>query len=164
MAGRDVVAGALSCPICQWTTQWSNGIPDFGGGWRATAAPAVDAAGAHALLGLSGPGGWIALAGAAGALARELAELLPGVGIVAINPPEGFKSDPAVSVLLSGRWPIKTHALRGVLLGADADAWRDAAIASVLPGLRAAGFGAPPAADRGELLGSASGLWVVKAG
>ncbi|MES1259236.1 MAG: hypothetical protein ABUL71_01480, partial [Gemmatimonadota bacterium] len=63
MDQRRVIAGHLGCPICGWSAAWSDGIPDFGGGWDSTGAPPFDANGAHALLGLDGPGGWVALGG-----------------------------------------------------------------------------------------------------
>ncbi len=127
------------------------------------AAPPCDAVSAVALLGISGPGGWLALAGSAGALARELAELLAGVAIVAINPPESVVPAERVSVLRSGAWPLKEHSMRGVIVGADAAEWQVAAVRSVLPGLRAVGVGAPPLDVPGvELLAEADGVWVVR--
>jgi len=163
MEGRRVVAGHLGCPACGWNTAWRDGIPGFGGGARSHELPPCDAAAVVALLGVVGPGGWLALSGSAGALATELAEQLPGVHLVAINPPTGVNPTDAISVIGSGRWPIKAHAMRGVVLGADGGGWRDAGVQSVLPGLRAVGFGAPPAASSGvEILGVADGLWVVR--
>ena len=164
MQGRRVIAGRLGCPVCDWHTEWTEGVPDFG------AAPAasdndtgLDAAGALALLGLDGPGGWVALAGGAGTLAADLAALLPDVHLVAINPPATVLSEGAVSVIRSGVWPIKRHALRGVVVGADAADHAAAAIASVLPGLRAAGEGALPVLGTGdEVVAEAPGLWVVR--
>jgi hypothetical protein len=52
--------------------------------------------------------------------------------------------------------------MRGVFLAGSLSAdrgWRDLAVASVLPGLRAAGTGNPPDA---ELLATAGGVWVVR--
>ncbi len=160
MDGRQVVAGHLGCPACGWGISWTGEVPDLGGGWRSTSAPPFDAAGAVALLGLQGPGGWVALAGAAAALLDDLRGLLPGVHLVAINPPAGVVAAHDASVVLSAVWPLKSHALRGAVLGPDAGAWRDAALASVLPGLRLVGGGEPPA--RVELLGSSPGLWVAR--
>ena len=162
MEQRLVVAGHLGCPRCGWSTAWTDSVPDFGDGWRATTAPPFDAAAAHALLGLEGSGGWVALAGDTGALARELAALLPGVAIVAVNPPADLVPDERVSVIVSGAWPLKAHAMRGVLLGGDASEWRDAALASVLPGLRLVGQGAAPTGTGVQLLGDAGGVWVVR--
>jgi len=157
---RRIIAGHLGCPMCGWSTAWTDGIPDFGGGWRGTGAPPFDATGAHALLGLDGPGGWVALAGNAGTLAEDLAALLPGVAFVAVNPPASVAATAATSVLLSGAWPLKTHSMRGVVLGTDAATWRDAALLTTLPGLRVVGCGEAPVGEGVKLLGNADGVWV----
>jgi hypothetical protein len=161
MDQRRVVAGHLGCPVCGWSTAWTDGVPDFGGGWRGTGEPPFDAAAARAMLGVAGPGGWIALAGNAGALAGGLATVLPGVSVVAINPPIGVTPTADTSVILSDAWPLKAHAMRGVILGADAAAWREAALLTTLPGLRAIGCGAPPEGSNVQLLGNAEGVWVA---
>ncbi|MGH7582219.1 MAG: hypothetical protein ACREL5_03225 [Gemmatimonadales bacterium] len=162
MDHRRVIAGHLGCPICGWNTSWTDAIPDFGGGWSAEDGPPFDAAGAAAMLGLGGPGGLVALAGAAGALAPKLAELLHGVAIVAINPPAAVQPSEEISVLRSGAWPLKEHSMRGVVLGADAGRWRDQAIATTLPGLRTIASGDPPSGAGIELLAHAGGIWVVR--
>lgn len=161
MEQRHVVAGHLGCPVCGWSTAWTDGVPDFGGGRRAEGAPPFDAAAAHAMLGVSGPGGWVALAGNAGALANEVATLLPGVSLVAINPPGGVTGTVVTSVILSDAWPLKSHSMRGVILGADATTWRDAAMLATLPGLRTIGIGEAPAGDNVQVLGNADGVWVA---
>jgi hypothetical protein len=180
MEGRRVVAGHLGCPVCGWGTGWTEGIPDFHGRPAASGeaisapsdaspatggGPAFDAAAALALLGLDGPGGWVAFAGRTGALARQFAELLPNVNIVAVNPPAAAPPDDTVSVIRSGVWPLKRHSLRGVVVGADAAAMAAAALGSVLPGLRAAGEGEPPPLGASaELVAVAPGAWVVRQG
>ncbi len=165
MDGRLVPVGTLGCPVCGWDAGWTDGIPDFGGGTPGAGHPQFDAAGAVALLGIDGPGGWLALAGRAGALAAELAELLPGIGIVAVNPATEISPDNVLSVLRTAAWPLKRHALRGVIVGADAEALAGAALASVLPGLRAVGEGtSPPLGTGDELLAGAGGVWVVRKG
>lgn len=163
MAGRRVMSGELGCPICQWTTAWQDGTPDFGGGEVAPGEPPCDASALLALLGVEGAGGWLALAGTLAALAPDVAASLPGVGIVAINPPPSLRFADGVQLLFSGVWPIKQHALRGVAIGSGAEAWTDQAVGSVLPGLRAVGSGTPPPVGaRRELLAEAGGLWVVR--
>lgn len=165
MEGRLVTAGTLGCPVCGWGAAWTDSIPDFGGGTPGAGRPAFDAGGAVALLGLDGPGGWLALAGRAGALAGELAALLPGVGLVAVNPAADVLPDATLSVLRTAAWPLKHHALRGVIVGGDAAAMGPAALASVLPGLRAVGEGtSPPLGAGDELLAEADGVWVVRKG
>jgi hypothetical protein len=161
MEERRVVAGHLGCPACGWSTAWTDSVPDFGGGWHAEGIPPFDALAAQAMLGLGGAGGWIALAGNAGALAEELAELLPGVSIVAINPPGDLLPSATTSVIRSNAWPLKTHSMRGVILGSDAMQWQAAAMSTTLPGLRTVGVGEPPHGENVQLLGDADGVWVA---
>jgi hypothetical protein len=162
MDHRDVVAGHLGCPICGWSCAWTDRVPDFGGGWRSeVASPCASGSDAQALLGIDGPGGWIALAGAAGRLASELQGSLPGVGIIAINPPADLQPSGTISVLLSGAWALKTHAIRGAILGSDAAGWTASALMSVLPGLRIVGTGTRPESGA-EVIGEADGVWVAK--
>ena len=161
MDRRRVAAGHLGCPVCGWSTAWTDFIPDFGEGWRSAAMPPFDASAAQAMLGIEGPGGWITLAGAAGALATPLAALLPGVAFVAVNPPPVVEPTETVSVLLSGAWPLKAHSMRGVILGEDAAHWKDLALAATLPGLRTIGGGGVPSGDNVQLLGDAGGVWVA---
>lgn len=161
---RRVLAGQLGCPVCGWGISWSDGVPDFGDGTRSSTEPPFDADAAHAMLGLDGPGGWVALAGEAGALAHALAAMLPGVHVVAINPPPSVDAVGEVSIVMSGAWPLKAHSMRGVVIGRDARAMRDAAIASALPGLRVVGAGPPPSGRPDvELLAAVADHWVIRA-
>ncbi len=185
MDGRRVAAGHLGCPVCGWGTAWDDGIPDFTGGpatgvpaARSVAisthsegspatsgGPAFDAPAALALLGIDGPGGWVAFAGRAGALAHDFAALLPNVNIVAVNPPTGVGATGSVSVVRSAVWPIKQRSMRGVVVGTDAGPVASAALLSVLPGLRAAGEGlVPPLGPADQVVGEAPGGWVVRKG
>jgi hypothetical protein len=127
---------------------------------------ALDAAGAFALLGLEGPGGYVGLVGEAGRLAGGLAELLPGVHLAAVNPPAGIEASPRVSVLRSPRLPLKARSLRGIVVGqpfADRMSWIEASGEAVLPGLRVVGQGEPPDLPGLELLAGAGGWWVGRA-
>jgi len=101
--------------------------------------PEYDAAALAAFLNLSGPGGYVALAGWAARLAPEIVALLPGIHIVAVNPPAGLAPLPMLSLLMSPRTlPFKTATLRAVALGADhaAGPWLADAARVLLPGLR----------------------------
>lgn len=164
MDGRDVIAGDLGCPVCGWSIHWDDRIPDFGGGTVSTASPPFDADALAALLGVDGPGGWIALAGSLAGLAPALADLLPGVSVIAVNPPGAVSDDPRIQVLRSGRWPIRRASMRGVAVGGDAAGFLPDAIGSALPGLRVVGEGEPPG-DIGAaaLLASGDGVWVLQA-
>ena len=162
MDDRRVVAGHLGCPYCGWNTSWDDGPVDLGGGRRLDGKPPFDAEAVHAMLGIDGPGGWVALAGRAASIAAELSVLLPHVGIVAINPPPDVANRGEVSIITSGSWPIKTHALRGAVIGLDASDWVVAALASILPARHLVGEGAPPVDPRASMLATAGGVWVAQ--
>jgi hypothetical protein len=158
---RRVIAGHLGCPACGWGTAWSDGVPTFGAVHDTPAQFAFDADAAVAMLGMSGPGGWVATAGSAGVIAHDLAAALLGVRVVAVNPPAGVEATGEVSVVLSPTWPLKRASMRGVVLGGEAGD-RMAAVSSALPGLRACGAGDPPVDAATELLASAGDAWVVR--
>src|SRR5690606_17381358 len=91
MNGRMVREGELGCPVCRRTYLVEAGVLKAAAGEvpaPAKAAPALDADAMAAFLGLGGPGGYLVLVGAPGALWRELLALVPGVGPVLINPPD----------------------------------------------------------------------------
>jgi len=101
--------------------------------------PDYDAAALIAFLSLDGPGGYAALVGRAARFGPEVAALLPGVHIVAVNPPAGVGPLPTLSLLASARrLPFKSATLRAVALGADhaAGPWLGDAVRVLLPGLR----------------------------
>jgi hypothetical protein len=164
MEGRSVRTGDLGCPVCGRTFQLRDGVFDTGD------APApeltgdvLDADAITALIGLSGPGGYLTLVGAAGALWSEVAERNSGVALVAINPPVSVVDGPGISVVRSGRLPLKTGSMRGVVLSrtfADDPHWVREGTRVVLPGLRVVGEGKDPASELIDLLASAEGVWV----
>jgi hypothetical protein len=167
MEGRRVVRGVLGCPVCQAEYPIVAGVAELGepptwSGVRGSGSSSLAPDGLLALLGLEGPGGFLALVGTAAQFGAELAELLPGVQCVAINPPSGFDPAGKVSLVQAARWPLRVRSMRGVVIagGAAADPeWRDRAARSVLPGLRIVGEGQPPV---GDLLAAAGGWWVLR--
>jgi uncharacterized protein YbaR (Trm112 family) len=165
VVNRGVRSGQLGCPVCGATYPVSDGVamledvaapPEQG-------LPSADAI--HAFLGLTGPGGYVVLVGAAAAAWHELASLDPGVAFVALNPSAAVRDEPPVlSVVRAARVPLKTRSMRGVVLGdpAGSDAeWAREAARVVLPGLRVTGAGTPPDIPELELLASAGGWWVA---
>lgn len=169
MNGREVVSGELGCPVCGRVFRVSEGIADLQleeprptGDVQPDCA--VDADGLHALLGLSGPGGYLVLVGAPGALWRELLERSPGVAPVVVDPPDPLVSEYPVSIVRAGRIPLKTRSMRGVVLGAgfggDQD-WVAEAARVILPGLRVVGEGPAPELPELDLLASTEGVWVA---
>ncbi len=164
MEGRSVRAGDLGCPVCGRTFQLVNGVFDTGDAPTNAAADGVlDADAITTLVGLHGPGGYLSLVGAPAVLWREVSALNPGVALVAVNPPAQVRDGAEVSVIRSGRLPIKSGSMRGVVLGrpfADDPQWVREAARVVLSGLRIVGEGQDPPGDMVELLASAEGVWV----
>jgi uncharacterized protein YbaR (Trm112 family) len=164
MEGRSVRTGHLGCPVCGRTFQLVDGILDTGDqpGLRSPAS-ALDADGLAALVGLHGPGGYLVLVGQPAALWEEIAELSPGVALVAVNPGAGVTDGQGISVLLGSRLPLKSGSMRGVVLGrpyGEDRGWIGEAARVVLPGLRIVGEGGNPPPELIDLLASADGVWV----
>jgi uncharacterized protein YbaR (Trm112 family) len=164
MEGRSVRTGDLGCPVCGRTFQLKDGVFDTGDAPATEVTGSVlDADAITALVGLSGPGGYLTLVGAAGALWSELAERNSGVALVAVNPPRSVVDGPGISVIRSSSLPLKTGSMRGVVLSrplADEVSWVKEAARVVLYGLRVVGEGKEPPSDIIELLASADGVWV----
>lgn len=163
--GRSVRDGQLGCPICGRTFALRDGVLDTGDAPELAAPPAtaLDADGLTALTGLHGPGGYLALVGAVAALWRGFGELNPGVALVAVNPIPEVEDVPGISVLRSGRIPLKSRSMRGVVLGrpfADQPFWVAEAARVVLPGLRIVGEAAGGPPQGLDLMASAGGVWV----
>ncbi|HWN17755.1 MAG TPA: hypothetical protein VNO19_02455 [Gemmatimonadales bacterium] len=164
MEGRSVRTGHLGCPVCGRTFELMEGVLDTGDAPAPVESKSVlDADALTALAGLHGPGGYLALVGPVASLWSDVAELLPGVALVAVNPPATISDTAELSVLRSGRLPIKSGSMRGVVLGppfADDPHWVGEAARVVLPGLRVVGEGKDPPEELVNLLASAGGVWV----
>src|SRR5262245_28773269 len=98
---RRVIWGSLGCPVCGRVYPVTGGVarlgpvPSRGPGSAGT----LSAEAAFALLGLSGPGGFVGLLGEVGRFGSELAHLLPHVHFALINPPAGTEVGPTTSLL-----------------------------------------------------------------
>jgi len=162
---RDVRSGKLGCPICNWETTFSDGIVDFGGGRAATIPTALTPEAVRTFLGVSGPGGYVALVGGPATLAPELATALRGVSLVLVNPAEGTIAEPPASVIRAGRIPVKAASMRGMVVGRDFgtdSAWVRDAVASVPAGLRVVVEGEVPDLAGLDVLAESPGLWVAR--
>ncbi len=161
---RWVRAGQLGCPVCGRTFVLRDGVLDVGGGPGVveTATALVPEALAP-LAGLGGPGGYMALVGPPGDAWRGVAELVPGVGLVAVNPGLETADEPGISVLRGGRLPLRSRSMRSAVLGrpyGGDPAWVREAARVVLPGLRVVGEGDDPPSELIDLMASAAGVWV----
>lgn len=167
MEGRWVKSGQLGCPVCGQTFEMVDGVLDTGDAPAADASrpnfESLTAEGLTALTGLSGPGGYLVLVGALAGYWQDLSQTNHGVGLVAVNPGPDVLDAPGVSVIRSGRIPLKSRSMRGVVLSrpyADDSAWVREAARVVLPGLRVVGQGSGPPEDLIALMASAGGVWV----
>ena len=170
MDGRRIVRGVIGCPECQAEFPIVDGIAYFGERPRAVRPPApagasgaeYDAAALAAFLNLSGPGGYVVLVGAAARVGAGLAAAVPGVHVVAVNPPPGVSGGAALSVLVAAALPVKSAAVRAVALGADhaGPAWLREGVRVLLPGLRLAVEDERAAPDGISELARGGGLFV----
>jgi uncharacterized protein YbaR (Trm112 family) len=164
--GRSVRTGTLGCPVCDRRFELHDGVLDTGDAPSPPAGAVPGRLTAEALVplvGLSGPGGYLVLAGPPAALWRDVAALVPGVGLVAVNGPREVADEGGISVLRGGRLVLKTSSMRGVVLGppyGGDDAWVQEAARVLLPGLRVVGEGPDPAPETVDLMASAGGVWV----
>jgi uncharacterized protein YbaR (Trm112 family) len=166
LAGRSVRSGTLGCPVCDRRFALRDGVLDTGD----APAPAAEAEPGKLtpealapLVGLSGPGGYLVIVGPPAAAWREVAALLPGVGLVAVNPPDDVVDQEGISVLRGGRLALKSNSMRGVVLGGPyggEEGWVAEAARVVLPGLRVVGEGPDPPPALIDLMASAGGVWV----
>jgi len=162
---RSVQTGDLGCPVCGREFRIRNSVLDFGDAPGSEPEPsALDADAAVALLGVSGPGGYVALVGGAAAMHLGLSERLDGVSLVAVNPPRDVAATGSrLSVLRAAMLPLKAGSMRAVLLGPGYGGdprWVENAARVVLPGLRVVGEGTSPAASGLDILASVEGCWV----
>ena len=163
MDGRRVLAGELGCPVCGLVVLLHDGIVDWGEAAPSPGHTALTAEAVVAFLGLSGPGGYVALVGGVTVLATALARHLPGIRLVLVNPPAGTPDSEEASVLRAPSLPLKSGSMRGTVLGADlgeSSAWIDASVGSVLHGLRIVVEGAEPPPDGVEILAQSGNCWV----
>jgi uncharacterized protein YbaR (Trm112 family) len=164
MEDRSVREGRLGCPVCGRTYSLVEGVLDLGGEVpRTPGSTLLEPEPLTALVGLSGPGGYLVLVGRPAARWREVAELNPGVGLVAVNPGPEVVDEPGISVLRSGSLPLKSRSMRGVVLGSPYGSdprWVADGARAVLPGLRVAGEGRVPESAAIDLMATAGGVWV----
>jgi hypothetical protein len=161
--GRSVREGTLGCPVCDRRFALRDGVFDAGGARAAVEPTRLAPDAIAALAGVNGPGGYAVLVGAPAAAWREVSALMPGVGLVGVNPPEGVADEETFSVIRAAGIPLKSRSMRAVVLGApfggDA-AWVREAARVLLPGLRVVGEGEEAAPELVDLMAGAGGVWV----
>lgn len=165
MDGRRVVTGELGCPVCGLVVHLADGVADWGNAPAFEGKTELTAEAVAAFLGLSGPGGYVALVGNAGMLAEELGHVVPGVRLALVNPPTAVPDSDSGSVLRAARLPLKSGSMRGVVVGsdlADEAEWVNLAVSAVLSGLRIVVESGLDPAGGVELLARAGGCSVYR--
>ena len=164
MDGRRVITADLGCPVCSRVMRVRYGIAELD---PVTPSPGPVRSGLNpeaiaAFLGLSGPGGFVALVGSVGQFAPDLMSRLAGVGLALINPPAGTEDTLQASVVRANRLPLKHASMRGVVLGpefASNPNWIADAVRATLPGLRVVAEGGEPP-ETIQVLGRTAQCWV----
>ena len=123
---RDILTGELGCPVCGARYPIVDGVADFRPAGARAPAPASPAAPADvpdralraaALLGLTEPGGLVVLAGTWGDAAHEVAALVEGIHVLAVDPLGGVSSGFGVSVVRApDALPMRPESVRAVAL------------------------------------------------
>lgn len=163
---RQVQSGQLGCMDCGKVYPVREGIVEFIAiPQEVQPSQRLTGSAMAALLGLGGPGGYVAMVGGAGERWNEFALEVEGVHVLAINPPPGVSTGRAVSLAQAAGIPVKSRHLRGVVLGpgfASDTAWLVEAVRCLLPGLRVVGESETPSVPELEVLASADGVWVAR--
>lgn len=127
MRDRHILRGALGCPSCGASYPIANGAADFAAGASPPAAVGALQGGDEgeratmlaAMLGLTGPGGFVVLAGEWAGLAPALLDLADGVGVLCVNAPPTIEEGAGVSLLrAAGPLPLRAGACRAIALDA----------------------------------------------
>lgn len=166
---RAIVSGQIGCPVCRDEYSIVNGAADF----RPTETerppdpppllPATPPEVIHALVGLTGPGGYAVLVGSASTYASSLGDAMDGVGFVAVNPPNDVEVPPSASVLLgTTRIPLRSSMARAVVVGAEmaTPQWLAEAVRVLLRGRRLVVLADTVEISGVQRLAADSGVWV----
>ena len=164
IVGRNVARGVVGCPTCRREYSISKGVVRFGLPPSLPPAPGLsDPTAVAALLGLTGPGGYVVLVGSAARLADGLAKLMDAVHFVGVNAPAEVGETPVLSLLEAETTvPLRSSIARGVVLGAEhvKEPWADEAARVLLRGLRLVALVDTTEIEGVDQLAAGKGMWV----
>lgn len=164
MEDRNVVSGVIGCPVCnsEFPIRCGRGI--FGEAELLESPGTVDASVLLAVLGLSSPGGYLALVGSVVDCWHDLAGAAE-VHVIGINAPAGLDEAEGLSLLdTAAEIPLKSSCVRGVVLssGQTSKRWFDEATRIVLPGQRVVAVSESVPENNLEQIALGHGMWVGK--
>lgn len=166
---RRIIKGTIGCPASKREYPIVGGVADFCAADPDLVLPetgpdtAMDASTVQALLGLTTPGGYVVVLGSAAGDAADLAALLQGVQVVALNPPGNAAPAHGVSVLRGPiPVPLRTSMARGVVVGREyaAEPWLSECSRILLRGLRLVVLDEEVAVPHTSRMVSGKGMWV----
>lgn len=169
MDRRTVVAGVVGCPACQTDYPIQDGVVDFRPpDVRSALAPnrsesAVCPHTVQALLALSGPGGYVVLAGSAAQSTQSLTTLVEGVHFIGVNVTPDVRRADWLSLLLSvDVMPLRSSMARGVVVGGECATapWLDEAARILLRGRRLLVLAEVPGPPALKQLATGDGMWI----
>jgi hypothetical protein len=163
MDGRDVVQGIVGCPVCRNEYAIADRIARFGEPPSIQPhGPLPEPALLQALVGITTPGGYLVLIGSAAARARELAELIEGVHLVAVNAESSVRGPGASLLVATASVPLRTAMARGVVVSEEAAMapWLAESARVLLPGLRMVVVADSVEVPGVEPLAAERGVWV----
>jgi hypothetical protein len=166
MLDRVVHTGSIGCPVCEREFPIVDGAALFDevspeeSKTRPADLPAPEAI--QALLGLTGPGGYVVLVGSAALIADSLAALLPEIHLVTVNPPNLSWSATRSALFSRGMIPLRDSMARGVVVGADyaMEPWFREGARVLLDGLRLVVLSEEATVAGVEQLAVGDGMWV----
>ncbi len=166
MLDRVVRSGSIGCPVCKREYPIVDGAALFDGvppqELETEPADAPVPKAIRALLGLTGPGGYVVVVGSAALIAEPLAALLRDTHLVAVNPPDLEWSSTSSALCSQGRIPLRDSMARGVVVGVEhaTEHWLRECARVLLNGLRLVVLSEDVTVDGVEQLAVGDGMWV----
>jgi hypothetical protein len=171
MVGRTVVRGTVGCPTCGLEFSIDDAVANFAppdsppSDIQAPARLPVDAHTLAALIGLTGPGGYVVFVGSAARLATDLATVIGGVHFVGINAPRDIEASGVLSLVRNfDGIPLRSAMARAVVVGSEyaVRKWLGEGVRVLLGGLRLVVLTMKVQVEGVEELAVGEGVWVGK--
>ncbi len=164
---RTVHSGFIGCPMCRREYRIVDGAvlfddPSTGDASLVAASSRPDPETIQAVMGLTGPGGYVVLVGSAARHAEPLTRLLDGVHLVVVNPSEQTSASTGSVLYCREGIPLRDDVARSVVLGTEyaGTFWLREAVRVLLKGLRLVVLSAESSVEGVEQMAVGEGVWV----